>query len=206
MIISLVNLQSGVGKTTVAINLALALSELRFRVLLIDADPHGKVLQWQRTADSRAFAIKHYPRAASQTVLAEIVKGYTHTVIDAPPAVGEIARSILMVSDLVIIPVEANAVCDRLTRETVSLVQETREHNRDLVAKLLISKKIPGAELAPKTLEALEGFGIDILGTAIGERMTYVTAMIAGLSVAHYPHCQAAREIRNLCGELLDSL
>lgn len=47
MLISLVNQKGGVGKTTVAINLAAGLVRHNRSTLLIDADPQGSVVQWQ---------------------------------------------------------------------------------------------------------------------------------------------------------------
>ena len=47
MIIGVLNQKCGVGKTTVAVNLATVLAQApNFRVLLVDADPQGSALAW----------------------------------------------------------------------------------------------------------------------------------------------------------------
>jgi chromosome partitioning protein len=50
MIIGVLNRKGGVGKTTIAINVAATLAVAGVRVLLVDADPQASALSWALTA------------------------------------------------------------------------------------------------------------------------------------------------------------
>lgn len=46
MIISFLNQKGGVGKTTISTNVAYALSQRGFKVLLVDSDPQHSASDW----------------------------------------------------------------------------------------------------------------------------------------------------------------
>jgi chromosome partitioning protein len=205
MIISLVNQKGGVGKTTVAINLADCLSRRDYKTLLIDADPQGSVLQWQSIANTKAFDVRHHPEPPFDSNIRQVVKGYDHAIVDAPPAMGEITRSILAVSKLAIIPVGPSPLDIWSSKETLSLLREARKQHRPLTGKLLITRKIPTTRLAREAREATETYRMKVFETEICQRIAFVEAMIAGLSVLEYaPNSKAASEIRSLCEEVVN--
>ncbi len=204
MIISLANQKGGVGKTTGAINIAGGLSRMGRRVLLVDADPQGSVLQWQSIENSAEFDVQHHPETDPGRHVALLGSRYDFIVIDAPPAIGDITASILAVSGLAIIPVGPSPLDLWSSRETISLVHEIEPDNPDLRCRLLISKKIPRTRIGREAREAIETYGMKLFATEIGQRVAYVQAMISGMSVLKYaPGSDAAAEVERLCAEIL---
>lgn len=203
MIISLVNQKGGVGKTTVAVNIAHGLAQQGDRVLLIDADRQGSVMHWKKIDQHDYFDVIHHPRADLTQSIRELSQGYLHTVIDAPPAVGDMIRSVLLVSNLAIIPVGPSPLDIWSAREMVRLIGDLKKEKRGLLGRLLICRKIVGTRIGREVREALENYRMDIFRTEIHQRVAYVEAMIAGMPVMAYaPHSEAAQEIRSLCEEL----
>jgi chromosome partitioning protein len=204
MIICLVNQKGGVGKTTIAVNLASCLSERGFQTLLVDADPQGSVLQWQSISRDQPFEVTHRPSASLLGDKKGMARGRDHVVIDAPPAIGEITRAVLSVSDLAIVPIGPSPLDIWSSKETISLFPEARKRNRRLTPKLLICRKIVGTRVGKEAREALETYGITLFASEISQRVAFVEAMISGRSVLNFaPHSEAAEEIRRLCEEII---
>ena len=201
MIISLVNQKGGVGKTTAAINIASYFAKQGLDILLIDADPQGSVLQWQSIVDNKTFAVTHRPEATLHNEVPKLSKGYRHIIIDAPPATGDITRSVLVATDLAVVPVGPSPLDIWSSKETINLIKLASKHNIKLASKILISRKIVGTRIGREAREALESYGMKIFNTELSQRVAYVEAMISGLSVLQYaPQSEAANEI-NCLGE-----
>jgi chromosome partitioning protein len=203
MIISLVNQKGGVGKTTVAVNLGSCLSMKGFRVLLLDGDPQGSVLQWQSIENNRDFEVVHHATPDFSGQIKRLDRDCDYIIIDAPPAIGEITESILSVSHLAIVPVGPSPLDIWSSKETISLIQAVKRRNRRLVGKLLICRKIVRTRVGREAREAMDIYGMDVFETEISQRIAYVESMISGLSVLQYaPNSEASAEVRSLCEEI----
>ena len=204
MIISFVNQKGGVGKTTTAINLAASLKRKNYSMAFIDADPQGSAIQWHDVENNRAFDIMHNPGPIDKYEIEEFARDYDFVLIDAPPAIGDISKSILEISDLVIIPLSPSSLDIWSCWGTLEMIEEARQTNPGLNVKLLINRKIPGTRLAREAREAIEVFEMDMFDTEVCQRVAFVEAMTCGVSVMQYsPFSKAAEEVEHLCEELL---
>jgi chromosome partitioning protein len=204
MIISFVNQKGGVGKTTTAINLAIALKKKNHTLVFVDADPQGSAVQWHTIEDNRSFEILHHPSPIDATDIGQLAMNYDYVVIDAPPAIGDISKAILAVTDLAIIPLSPSALDVWSCWGTLKMIDEIRPMNSNLEVKLLINRKIPGTKIGREAREIMKKFQMDVFDTELCQRVAFIDAMTSGVSVMQYaPHSKAAGEIERLCEEII---
>ena len=204
MIISVVNQKGGVGKTTTAINLAANLARKNCKLVFIDTDPQGSAIRWHAIENNQAFPIKHHPRPIYHQDLNDLAWDYDHVVIDAPPAIADITQSVLAITDLAVIPLSPSPVDIWSCDNTLEMVNQEKNQNSNLQSKLLVCRKIPGTKLGREAKEALGVFNTGIFETEICQRVAYIEAMNAGVSVMQYaPHSKAAMEVDDLSEEII---
>jgi len=205
MIICFVNQKGGVGKTTAAINLAVSLKRKNNSVVFIDADPQGSASQWHAVENNEAFELLHLPEPVEKAAIDMFSRDYDHVLIDAPPAMGEITRSILNVADLVIIPVSPSPLDIWSCSATLEKIKEVQAVRPGLEVKLLINRKIPGTRVGRDARQAVEVFQFDIFDTELCQRVAYIDSLTSGVSVTQYAATsKAADEIERLCDEIVE--
>ena len=188
-VISVVNQKGGVGKTNISMNLAGAFSSKKHKVIIVDADPQGTALRWSSSADEE----KPFPAvvvnlsAAGNKIHQEIKKFYNeydYIIIDCPPAVDSpIPQSVLLVSDLALIPVVPSPSDLWATVAIKKLISLAETMNDKLKKLVVISKHTPKTNLAKDVMEALEQLELPISRATICERNSYRLASAYGLSV-----------------------
>ena len=106
-VLAILNQKGGVGKTTLANSIAMRLSQLGKRVLLIDADHQGSALDWKAArGDEPSFPVVGIPRDTIHREIGALSKDYDWVVIDGPPRVSTVAKSAIAASDMVVIPLQ----------------------------------------------------------------------------------------------------
>jgi len=204
MIISFANQKGGAGKTTLATHLAHVIALAKRKVLLVDCDPQGSASGWAAAREEASpFPVVQMARDTLHRDLPAILKDYEHCVIDTPPRVSALARSAILASDLVLIPVQPSSYDVWAAGETVGLVQEAQQFKPDIKAVFCINRRITGTAIGREIEAALSELPFPVLKTAIAQRVAFAESS-AGYTVLESAfNSTAANEIKTLSKEIL---
>jgi chromosome partitioning protein len=205
VIVALVGQKGGVGKTTCATALAVEWHARGRRVLLVDADPQGSARTWGDVAveQGRAAPPVVAMGAGLHKHLRDVAPDYDVVVVDCPPRHGDVMRAALMVADVAVLPCGPTALDAWALEASIALVREARELRPALRAAVAITRRDPRTALGASARATLEPFGLDVLASELGLRVTYQEAPAAGLGPTTYdPGSEAAAEVRALATEL----
>lgn len=205
MIVGILNQKGGVGKTTLSVNLAAALARNEKRVLLIDADPQGSALDWAAARqDAPLFSVVGLPRPSVHKEIGTLGRGYDHVIIDGPPRVTELARSAIMASDLILIPVQPSPYDVWAAQEVIKLIAEASVYKEKLKSCFVINRKIANTAIGRDVGEALASYETDVLQSTIAQRVVFAEAVAQGKSIFEIDGAaKAAQEIQAVTDELM---
>ncbi len=205
MIISILNQKGGVGKATLAISLAAALTERKQRVLLVNADPQGSALDWVavRGESDTPFMAVGIPKPILHLELPKMGKDFDTVVIDGPPRIYEVARSAVMASDAVLIPLLPSQFDVWAAEETVKLLEQCAVYKERLKAAFVINRKIAHTVIGRDVVKALKQYPQPVLNTAICQRVAFAESARGRTVLEIDPDNTASKEIQSLAKEVL---
>ena len=146
------------------------------------------------------------PKPSIHKELELIGQGYDHIIIDGPPRVTDLARSAMMASDVVVIPVQPSPYDIWAAAEIVKLVDEAKHFQENLKACFVINRKITNTAIGRDVREALSNYeSVYVLPSSIAQRVIFAEAAAQGKAVFEMEQESAAvSEIEAVLNELME--
>jgi chromosome partitioning protein len=204
-VLAFLNQKGGVGKTTLATNVATALAIQKQRVLFIDADQQGSALDWSAARKGELlFPVVGLPKDTLHREIPALGESYDWVIIDGPPRVYIVAKSAIAAADIVVIPVQPSPYDVWAAKEIVDLITEVRVIKAHLNAVFAVNHKIVGTAIGRDVAAALASYSVPILEASISQRVGFAESAAAGQTVLETDATgPGAEEIRALVAELM---
>lgn len=197
-VIAVVNLKGGVGKSTIAVNLACELAGRKRQVVLVDADEQGTATEWAQAGrlPIRCDAMPLRSEREVQSWLRRVLAlNEDAVVIDCPPRLAAVTEAAVGVADLALIPVGASGADLAATSAALALVAQARLARSDSgPACLLIPSRVDKRTASGREIETvLAGLG-EPVGPTVHQRAAMVDAFSSGQWIGDYASGSGAHD------------
>ena len=206
-IITLAQQKGGSGKTTLAVNLAVALRAAGHSVALVDTDPQGSMGRWfiermERLGEDDGLEFSTSSAWGASYESEKLKKRFDFVILDTPPKIDSDLRPALRVADLVVVPVASSHVDLWATEGVLDLA--AREKSRVLI---VLNRARAGTRLGADVAAGAESLGAQVAETQISNRVAYAETLGQGMGVLDRARSGTARdEINALRDEVLASI
>jgi chromosome partitioning protein len=177
MIIVIANSKGGVGKSTVAVHLAVWLKEQGQTVILADCDAQHSSSEWIREA---CPGIRTERLATPEEILdrlKDLNREADYVIADRPGSNSEISRALLLLADFAFVPCKASMLEVRALAQATKVLRQVQTiRNGKPFATIILSMVGKNYRLTKDMMDAAESLEMVLADSMITQKQVYADA------------------------------
>lgn len=181
-VILVANPKGGVGKSTIATNLAGYFARQGLQVMLGDTDKQQSARTWLGLRAPQLARIQSWDFESNG--LAHTPKGVSHVVLDSPAGIGgDRLKELLKVANKVVVPLQPSIFDILATRDFLAQLAERRAVRQGHAGVGVVGMRVDARTRSADQLQRfVEGLGLPVLGY-LRDTQNYVQVAAHGLTL-----------------------
>jgi len=183
MILCLTNSKGGVGKSTIAVHLAVWMFEQGKKLVFVDSDVQGSSSGWLSEAAPELKTVRLLTSEDVLKTLPELAVEFDYVVADGPAGLSEVTRSILCLADIAMFPCGPSALDLRAVIEALKVNKQIQAIRNGLPTEIVVPNKLQSQyKLSKELVQTVKGMGMPV-GEGLRLRQAYADAAGQGTVV-----------------------
>jgi chromosome partitioning protein len=205
MLIAIANQKGGTSKSTLAAHLTLWLHDAGISVVLLDTDEQRTTSTWVSQADPTISVVVSHDVDGIRNAKAKLSKTHQVIVADTPGSSSDSAHTVVLLSDFVIVPLQASRVDVLAIKDALKYVRLAREMSggEKPDARIVLTFTAKGDVQTRRLREQLADFDVPVAAGEIRRLHAFRDAFGSSVTRQQSREAQeAARDIDALFTEL----